>query len=121
MAVTWPLTINPPLNILFAEPSLILGVMLIAASIFLGEQKDAVNALASSNKKIADEADLYGLPAIGALLMPFAVRKPHTKLPTIVGYSWVIAGVIFLLFSAMNYYTHSGMLINMLRGTSFTF
>lgn len=181
MAVTWPLTVNPPLNIIFAEPSLLLGVMLIAASIFLGKQKDAVNALASSNKKTADEAEiylrrvlapiswvifgvglilafstiaifrftivgsapaaepisgllhdyplientffgvLYGLPAVGALLMPFALRKPRSMLSTIVGYSWVIAGISFLLFSAMNYYTHSGMLVNILRGTSFTF
>ncbi|MDN5274914.1 MAG: hypothetical protein JWP06_815 [Candidatus Saccharibacteria bacterium] len=155
--------------------------MLIAASIFLGKQKDIVNALASTNKKKANEADLYlrrvlaplswvifgvglilgfstiaifrftivgsapaiepisgllhdyplientffgilyGLPALGALLMPFALRKPRSKLPTIVGYSWVIAGATFLLFSALNYYTHSGMLINMLRGTNFTF
>jgi hypothetical protein len=181
MAVTWPLTVNPPLNILFAEPSLMLGVMLIAASIFLAKQKTAVNALASTDKKVAAEADiylrrvlapvswiifgvglilafstiaifrftivgsapaaepisgllhdyplientffgiLYGLPTVGALLTPLALRKPRSRLPAIVGYSWAIAGVSFLLFSALNYYTHSGMLINMLRGTNFTF
>jgi len=181
MAVTWPLNVNPPVNILFAEPSLIFGVMLIAASIFLWRQKDTINALASTNKKTADEAEIYlrrvlaplswvifgvglalafgalaifrftiigsapavepisgllhdfplientffgiiyGLPAIGALLTPFAVRQPRSQVTTIIGYSWISAGIIFLLFSALNFYTHSGMLINILRGTNFTF
>ena len=181
MAVTWPLTVNPPLNILFAEPSLLLGVLLVAASLFLWKQKEAVNALASSNKVAAEGAYvhlrrvlspmswiifglglvltfsviaifrftlvgsapaiepisgllhdyplientffgiLYALPAIGTLLAPFALRSPNGKLPAIVGYTWFIAGVLFLLFSAMNYYTHAGMLVNITTGSSYTF
>lgn len=31
MAVTWPLTVNPPINIAFAEPALLLGLLAIAA------------------------------------------------------------------------------------------
>lgn len=181
MATTWPLTANPALNILFAEPSLMLGVMLIAASIFLAKQKDTINILGSSNKKAADETEihlrrvlapiswvvfgvglmlffstiaifrftlvgsapamepisgllhdyplientffgiLYGLPTIGALLMPLAVRKPRSSVTKVIGYSWAITGVAFVLFSALNYYTHSGMLYNILHGTNFTF
>lgn len=173
MATTWPLTVNPPLNILFAEPSLLFGVLLVAASLFLWSQKHHFAALSGKQVTLSDEAYiylrrvlspmswvifglglvllfsafailrftivgsapveepitgllhdyplientffglLYLLPAIGTLLAPFALRKPHSVLPRIVGYAWFFAGIAFLLFSAMNYYTHAGMLVNL--------
>jgi uncharacterized membrane protein len=178
MAVTWPLTVNPPINILFAEPNLLFGVLLVAAALFLWRRSEVIMQAGSKNKKTAEEATdylrrvllpvswivfglglvlafsaaaiirfnivgaapevepitgllheyplientffgtLYGLSAIGALLTPFALQRPNSKLRTIIGYCWVIAGVVFLIFSALNYYTHTGMLTNILNGTN---
>lgn len=174
MAVTWPLTANPPINIMFAEPNLVLGLLLLAAALFLWQRRDVVVAITQSKlsendvKKIltpiswvvfglglillsctaailrfgfvggAPELEpitglmhnqpwientffgvLYGLCAIGALLTPFALRK--NKVATIISICWITAGVLFLLFSAMNYYTHIGMIVNLKTGTHFKF
>lgn len=35
MTLTWPLTVNPPINIAFGEPSLLLGVLAVIAGIAL--------------------------------------------------------------------------------------
>lgn len=177
MAVTWPLTVNPPINIIFAEPNVLFGVLMIAAAIFLWRQKEVVTALASSNKATSAEAAmhlrrvftpvawvifslglvlaassiaifrfgivgsapelepitgllhdypvventffgiLYALPAIGALLVPFAIPESRATLRTVIGYCWLVSGVVFLLFSSLNYYTHTGMLMNIKDGT----
>lgn len=177
MATTWPLNVNPPLNILFAEPSLLFGVLMVAASIYLWKQKGLFEALASGNKSGANEAYaelqrilvpvswvifgiglvmassaiaifrfgivgaapaaepisgllsdypvventffgiIYALPAIGALLAPFGLLSERVKLRTLIGWCWLVSGVIFLLFSSLNYYTHSGMLYNIQHGT----
>jgi uncharacterized membrane protein len=63
---------------------------------------------------------LYGLSALGALLAPFALRKhrPYFKIMCI---AWLIAGILFLLFSAMNYYTHIGLLVNLGQGTNYRY
>lgn len=181
MAVTWPLNVNPPINIAFAEPTLLFGLLLIGASFFLWRHREAIMGLSDKNKRLADEAYLYirrvlgpvswvvfalglimasctlaifrftlvgaapaaepisgllsnypavenaffgvlyGLSAVGALLAPWALRKPNSKLPAIVGTCWIAAGVIFLLFSAMNYYTHIGLLVNMLHDKNYRY
>lgn len=178
MTVTWPLTVNPPINILFAEPNMLFGALLVAAALFLWRRSDIFTQLASKNKSAAGEAAahiqrvllpvawvifglglvlafsaaaimrfnivgsapevepitgllhdypiientffgaLYGISALGALLVPFALRRPESKLRSIIGVCWIIAGVTFLVFSAMNYYTHTGMLTNILNETS---
>jgi uncharacterized membrane protein len=64
-------------------------------------------------------AVMYGLSALGALLFPFALKADAFMLRRIMGISWVIAGVLFLLFSVMNYYTHIGLLVNSLQGKNF--
>jgi uncharacterized membrane protein len=56
MAVTWPLTVNPPINIAFAEPTLFLGLLLLAASIFLWQRRDLLNRIAGGDTKDADLA-----------------------------------------------------------------
>jgi hypothetical protein len=33
--------------------------------------------------------------------------------------AWVVGGVVFLLFGAMNFYTHIGMYFNIAHGTSY--
>ena len=55
---------------------------------------------------------LWGLTALGALLLPAAVRSWNPSLLMAAALCWRIAGVLFLLFSAMNYFTHIGLLIN---------
>jgi uncharacterized membrane protein len=181
MAVTWPLHVNPPINIAFAEPTVVLGLLLVAASFFLWKQRETITDLASSNKQVADQADaqlrrilepvswlifvlgmvmfactvailrfnlvgsapaaepitgllhdypiientffgvLYGLVALGTLLTPLALRHPTGAAARIAGTALVTAGVIFVLFSVMNYYTHIGMLVNLTQGKNFEF
>jgi hypothetical protein len=55
---------------------------------------------------------LWGLTALGALLLPAGVRKWNRKVLIVSGLCWRVAGVLFVLFSAMNYFTHIGLLMN---------
>lgn len=181
MAVTWPLTANPPINIMFAEPSVVLGLLLVMSGFFLWNRREAVGALSDSKKTASDlaYADLqrvlrpvswvvfalglvllactaaifryvlvgaapefepvtgllhnypgiengffgiiYGLSALGCLLAPWAVRNQAGSAARLVFVSWLIAGVCFLLFSALNYYTHIGLLVNLERGTHYRY
>ena len=57
-------------------------------------------------------AMLWGLIAIGALLAPTAVTKWNSKGMNIVRLCWTVAGGLLVLFSAMNYFTHIGLLMN---------
>lgn len=61
-------------------------------------------------------AALYALTGIGALLTPFALarRLPEraSGLLKAIGVCWGIAGTVFVLFGALNYYTHIGLTIN---------
>jgi uncharacterized membrane protein len=66
-------------------------------------------------------AILYGLVAVGALLFPLAVGQRHPTVLEVIGFCWVLSGVIFLLFGAMNYYTHIGDLINSTQHTNYRF
>lgn len=180
MAVTWPLTVNPPINIAFSEPNLVFGLLMLAAAFFLWRQREAILSLQADNKKLSQDAQsqlhrllmpvswlvftlglilascslaifrfmlvggapeaepitgllhdkpwientffglLYGLSALGALLAPFAVRG-NRILWSIITKVWIIAGVCFLLFSVMNYYTHIGLLINLGQGKDYEF
>lgn len=45
MTVTWPLTAKPQVNILFGEPSLFLGVLLLAAAFYLWRYPKSVSEL----------------------------------------------------------------------------
>jgi uncharacterized membrane protein len=179
MAVTWPLTVNPPINIAFAEPTLVFGLLLLTAAWYLWSQRAVITTLATGSKKESDDAwatlmrvlspvswvvfalglmmlsctlailrfnlvgsapelepisglfnkypvventffgVLYGLSALGALLFPFALKANAFTLRRIMGVSLVIAGVIFLLFSVMNYYTHIGLLVNIAQEKNF--
>jgi hypothetical protein len=179
MSTTHPLFVNPPINIVFGEPTFFLGLLLLAAAIFLWARRDVIADVGSSNKKVSDDAYmyikkvaapvswvvfglglillsctlailrfelvggappiepitgnlsghpaventffvlLYGLPAIGCLLVPRAVRNLAGKAGRIVLWTFMISGVAFLLFGAMNYYTHVGLQINQQRGTNY--
>jgi hypothetical protein len=55
---------------------------------------------------------LWSLISIGALLAPTAVAKWNSKGMNIVRLCWTVAGGLLVLFSAMNYFTHIGLLMN---------
>lgn len=56
---------------------------------------------------------LFAIIGIGAILLPFALNKGvNSNFAKVIKYLWAIAGVIFVLFGAMNYFTHIGLIIN---------
>lgn len=69
---------------------------------------------------------LFGLVGLGAVLAPLAIRSfarvspshgavTTLAVPTIakvVGALWFVAGIVFILFGAMNFYTHIGLIVN---------
>ncbi|MEV0809273.1 DUF981 domain-containing protein [Micromonospora sp. NPDC050200] len=55
---------------------------------------------------------LYVLVGIGSVLAPFALLKLNRVLLGIIGVAWAIAGVVFTLFGALNYFTHIGLIVN---------
>lgn len=62
---------------------------------------------------------LWGIVAIGCLLLPLALWTDRPRLLRWVVRTWAIGGVVFLLFGAMNYYTHIGMYYNIEHGTNY--
>jgi uncharacterized membrane protein len=54
---------------------------------------------------------LYALMGIGAVLFPFFLRTSSRTLAKVIGVVWLIPGVVWLFFAAMNYYTHVGSLV----------
>jgi len=57
-------------------------------------------------------SSLFALTGIGAILMMFFLSKRSKALEVIIFLCWLIAGVAFLMFGAMNYFTHIGLVIN---------
>ena len=57
-------------------------------------------------------AVLWGLISIGALLAPTAMAKWNRKGISIACFCWTVAGGLLVFFSAMNYFTHIGLLMN---------
>ncbi|MBC7592472.1 MAG: DUF981 domain-containing protein [Kineosporiaceae bacterium] len=61
---------------------------------------------------------LFALVGVGAVLFPFivnSIKNATTKatLPIkITGIVWAVAGIVFILFGAMNYFTHIGLIVN---------
>jgi hypothetical protein len=60
---------------------------------------------------------LWGSVAAGALLFAIALwtNRPHLLRWAV--WAWIVGGVVFLLFGAMNFYTHIGMYYNLAEGT----
>ena len=183
MTVTWPLKQVAPNccqqdNIVFGEPVLAYGVMLLTASYLLWRtskssllQRGAGGTLSTENGAIEDESFLeklatvlqplswfvfasglalialafagvrfklfaapasepisgavgnhpyleaifisilYALMGIGAVLFPFFLRTMNRIVAKAIGVAWLIPGVVWLVFAAMNYYTHVGSLV----------
>jgi hypothetical protein len=57
-------------------------------------------------------ATLWGMISLGALLVPAGVVKQNRTAMAIVRLCWTVAGALLVLFSAMNYFTHIGLLVN---------
>lgn len=166
MTLTWPLAPGGFAfdNIIFGEPSLAFGVLLLFASFYLWRRGGLI--IASRNRAPATArvlqpvsvfvlgmglgciaiacagvtyqlfaappeepisgafADyplieavfvsaLYALVGIGAILFPFALRKAAAgPVTTIIGICWGVSGVLFLLFGALNFFTHIGLIVN---------
>lgn len=157
MALTWPLTVNPPINIAFAEPSLMLGVLatlgggyLTKLSLMTNDHALKINdqwlapvkwvvfslglvlvsiALAIFSFNLVGDAPpqepitgqvtgwenvtfglVYLIAAAGCLITPW-VKVAENALTTFMAvFWWRLSGIFFLLFSALNYYTHIGLL-----------
>lgn len=163
MTLTWPLAeAKPYINIPFGEPSFLLGVLLLAAALFLGRAATGgsldverlrdvlvpvsrivfwlgivlvVCTIAIVRFDIVSSAPteeplsgllnahpivenlffalvMYAPAALGCLLFPRAIEGNRTAW-LMLYWCWTIAGLAFAAFSALNYYTHTGMLMNL--------
>jgi hypothetical protein len=162
MTVTHPLAeAKPYIDTIFGEPSLMLGVLLLAAAWHLGRRDpaslddqrlrsllapvgwvvvglgvvlawctaaivrfDVVSSAPAAEPITGMLHDwpmvenlffalvLYGPAALGCLLFSAAVRSERRAAFHVLYWCWTVSGLGFALFSAMNYYTHTGMLVN---------
>ncbi|MNL69793.1 hypothetical protein D3C87_1946980 [compost metagenome] len=60
---------------------------------------------------------LFALVGLGAVLSSFGVRNFSSDaapdlLQKIIAFSWGLAGLAFLLFGALNFFTHIGLIVN---------
>ena len=166
MTVTWPLSnIAPFDNIIFGEPSLAFGVMLLAATVFLwrkgwADTKPEPSQLVSYFVEVARPISWFGaamglacfaiaaageyfvlfaappeeplsgafanyplleatfisilyiLVGVGAVLFPLFLLRLRPALGWIMGVCWTLAGLAFLIFGALNFFTHIGLIIH---------
>ncbi|MEV7973049.1 DUF981 family protein [Cellulomonas sp. NPDC089187] len=165
MTLTWPLAAGgfPFDNVIFGEPALGFGVLLLAAAFWLWKRGraalDAPEPLAVLRRtagpmsvlilglglacfaiaaagvgyelfaappeepisgEFADYpmieavfiSGLYVLVGVGAVLFPVALAKPRRWVHRVIGVVWGLAGLAFLLFGALNYFTHIGLIVN---------
>ena len=183
MTVTWPL--EPPTqfdNIVFGEPCLALGVMLLIGAYLLGSRRfwpDDTGGVAAGTEIVGAEAvrklwwrlaalvhplswfagvmglglfgiaaagiqyqlfaappsepisgkfsnhplleatfisTLYALMGIGCVLLPVALTRRRELrddiLWRVIGACWLIAGLVWIAFGALNYFTHIGLIVN---------
>jgi len=57
-------------------------------------------------------AFVWGFISLGALLLPSIITNWNRKVLSVIRYSWFVVGVLLVLFSALNYFTHIGLLMN---------
>jgi hypothetical protein len=62
---------------------------------------------------------LWGLVALGSLLSPAALQSGSRSVYRVIFAAWLIAGCAFMLFGALNFYTHVGLISNTTNGTNF--
>jgi uncharacterized membrane protein len=62
---------------------------------------------------------LWGLVALGSLLFPLALNNGSRVIYRIIFAAWMLAGLAFMFFGALNFYTHIGLISNTTNGTNF--
>jgi len=62
---------------------------------------------------------LWGVIALGSLLFAIATVTDRPNLLPWSVRSWVVGGLVLLLFGALNFYTHIGMYMNIAHGTNY--
>lgn len=165
MTLTWPLAAGgfPFDNVIFGEPALGFGVMLLAAAFYLWKRGGdlaspqgraelvarlagptslfvfgmglacvAIAAAGIDNKLFAAPPEepisgqfaaypwveaifmsgLYALVGVGGVLAPLGLRKTRRGLLAVAGITWGLAGLALLLFGALNFFTHIGLIVN---------
>lgn len=167
LTLTWPLSgIAPYDNIIFGEPSLAFGVLLLVGSLLLWRRRNseqdearvtlarvvhplsiliiglglALGAIAFAGlifqlfaappqEPISGAfaqwpwveaifmSGLFGVTGIGAVLFPFAASNlsrgtRRTPIQWMAGIALGLPGLGFLLFGALNFFTHIGLIIN---------
>jgi uncharacterized membrane protein len=160
ITISWPYRVPGTFdaNILFGEPAIAFGLLLLAAAVYLWSQRAGLNlgkvwrtlkpvsiyvfalglimgacaiswlryklGAAPPSEPISGRVGnhplleasflfvLYGLVALGGVVFPWVASGKNPKAAKFVQIVWLVAGVVFLLFSAMNYYTHIGDLQN---------
>lgn len=172
MTLTWPFAKYFPFdNIVFGEPSLAFGVLLLATAVYLWKRGGQITEADDQAAEAASVArplgifvfgmglalfgiaaagvifqlfaappeepisgvfadypmveavfmsGLFALVGLGAVLFPLALTtfSSHgelTRIARTVGIVWIVTGVIFLLFGAMNFYTHIGLIVNTMQ------
>lgn len=57
---------------------------------------------------------LIALVGLGAALFPFALRATPAaaKVRVVIGWAWSLSGLAFMLFGALNFFTHIGLIVN---------
>ncbi|WP_298251492.1 DUF981 domain-containing protein [uncultured Arthrobacter sp.] len=172
MTLTWPFARYFPFdNIVFGEPSLAFGVLLLATALYLWKRGGQITEAEDQAAEAASVArplgifvvglglalfgiaaaglifqlfaappeepvagvfaaypmveavfisGLFALIGLGAVLFPLALNtfSSHGKLTPLVrtvGILWLVTGIVFLLFGAMNFYTHIGLIVNTMQ------
>ncbi|MDO1500567.1 DUF981 family protein [Winogradskyella maritima] len=170
MTVTWPLAKYYPFdNIVFGEPSLVLGTLLLGIAFYMWKNRESIKTAQSPMMSVAQDlrhfkyilygmglaligvaiagvryklfaappeepiagefaeypivealfiSGLWAFTGIAAILCPFVFerfangKRGQTPLVKVTYKLIYTLGVIFLLFGAMNYFTHIGLIVN---------
>ncbi len=89
----------------------------IAFKLFAAPVEEPISGAFSGHPWIEASAisGLYALVGLGAALLPFAfgrARLEPTPTQRLVGWAWTLSGLGFLLFGALNFFTHIGLIVH---------
>lgn len=115
MSLTWPLSkIGFPFDdIIFGEPTFAFGILLLATTVLLWRKSNLYLKQEVDTNDTRKISGLYGITGLGAVLFPFALKKnPSQGIMNTIYYCWKTAGILFVLFGALNYFTHIGLIVN---------
>ncbi|EUJ30750.1 hypothetical protein MFLO_10129 [Listeria floridensis FSL S10-1187] len=92
-----------------------IGIAGVTFQLFAAPKEEPISGLLADYPMV--EASfislLYAITGIGATLFPFILKKsPPLGLVKTVKILWLIAGIIFVLFGVMNYFTHIGLIVH---------